>query len=217
MKKILFLLISGCYLLSPILSYASLIEERKCSACHRLNKTEISKRGPDLFYSGNKFQSNWLIQYLQNPVTLRKAGTISNSGFLKGEFKFSHPVLSKKDAIQITQELMIMVLPKMPDETSNLKTLSKGQKAKTKYEFERTFSCISCHQSLNLAGKPRGGISGPSLIDAGNRLQASWVANLLKNPKMFSEKNRMPIYKMDDETRLRFTQFIMALKKENLR
>ena len=110
-----------------------------------------------------------------------------------------------------------MVLPEMPDETSNLKTLSKGQKAKTKYEFERTFSCISCHQSLNLAGKPRGGISGPSLIDAGNRLQASWVANWLKNPKMFSEKNRMPIYKMDDKTRLRFTQFIMALKKENLR
>ena len=217
MKKILFLLISGCSLLSPILSYASLIEERKCSACHRLNKTEISKSGPDLFYSGNKFQSNWLIQYLQNPVTLRKAGTSSNPGFLKGEFKFSHPVLSKKDAIQITQELMTMVLPEMPDETSNLKTLSKGQKAKTKYEFERTFSCISCHQSLNLAGKPRGGISGPSLIDAGSRLQASWVANWLKNPKMFSEKNRMPIYKMDDETRLRFTQFIMALKKENLR
>jgi len=217
MKKILFLLISGCFLLSPILSYASLIEERKCSACHRLTKKEISKSGPDLFYSGNKFQSNWLMQYLQNPVILRKAGTSSNPGFLKGEFKISHPVLSKKDAIQITRELMTMVLPEMPDETSNLKELSKGQKTKTKYEFERTFSCISCHQSLNLAGKSRGGISGPSLIDAGNRLQAIWVANWLKNPKMFSEKNRMPIYKMDDETRLRFTQFIMALKKENLR
>jgi len=217
MIKILFLLISGFSLLSPILSYASLIEKIKCSACHRLTKTEISKTGPDLFYSGNKFQSNWLIQYLQNPVTLRKAGTSSNPGFLKGEFKISHPVLSKKDAIQITQELMTMVLPEMPGEISNLKALSKGQKAKTKYEFERTFSCISCHQSLNLAGKPRGGISGPSLIDAGNRLQASWVANWLKNPKMFSEKSRMPIYKMDDETRLRFTQFIMALKKENLR
>ena len=136
MKKILSFLISGCFILSPILSYASLIEERKCSACHRLNKTEISKSGPDLFYSGNKFQSNWLIQYLQNPVTLRKAGTSSNPGFLKGEFKFSHPVLSKKDAIQITQELMTMVLPEMPDETNNLKTLSKGEKAKTKYEFE---------------------------------------------------------------------------------
>ena len=217
MKKILFFLISLYSFLIPILSYASLIEEKKCSTCHRLTKIEISKIGPDLFYAGNKFQSIWLLQYLQNPVTLRKAGTSYNPGFLKGEFKYSHPVLSKKGAMQITQELMTMTLPEMPDELSNLKALSKGQKAKTKYEFERTFSCISCHQSLNLAGKSRGGISGPSLIDAGNRLQASWVANWLKNPKMFSEKNRMPIYKMNDETRLRFTKFIMALKKENLR
>ena len=217
MKKLLFPLISVYFLLSPIFSYALLIEEKKCSSCHRLTNLEISKRGPDLFYAGNKFQSTWLLQYFQNPVIIRKAGTGSNPGFLKGEFKNSHPVLSKKDAIQITRELMKMVLPEMPDEISNLKALSKGQKAKTKYEFERTFSCISCHQSLNLAGKSRGGISGPSLVDAGNRLKANWVANWLKNPKMFSEKNRMPIYKMDDKTRLRFTQFIMALKKENLR
>ena len=217
MKNILFLLVSLFFILNPILSNASLIEEKKCSVCHRLSKIEVAKIGPDLFYAGNKFQSTWLLQYLQNPLTLRKAGTGFNPGFLKGEFNNSHPVLSKKDAIQISQELMTMIFPNMPDETSNLKALSKGQIAKTKYEFERTFSCISCHQSLNLAGKPRGGISGPSLIDAGNRLQASWVAHWLKNPKMFSEENRMPIYKMDDETRLRFTQFIMALKKENVR
>ena len=109
-----------------------------------------------------------------------------------------------------------MILPNLPaKEIQN--TLTKAQIAKAKYEFERTFSCISCHQSLNLAGKPRGGISGPSLVNAGNRLQANWVANWLKNPKTFSEKSRMPVYKMDNETRLRFTQFIMTLKNENLR
>ena len=217
MKKIFYLLISGWVLYSPILSNASLIEEKKCTACHRLSKIENEKKGPDLFYAGNKFQSAWLEEYLQNPVTLRKTGTINNPYFLKGELQNlqQHPILNKNDAVNITQELMAITLPGFPEEQIN--PLTKGQIAKTKYEFERTFSCISCHQSLNLAGKPRGGISGPSLIDAGNRLQASWVANWLKNPNMFSEKNRMPIYKMDDETRLRFTQFIMALKKENLR
>ncbi|MBC8283335.1 MAG: hypothetical protein H8E32_05930 [Nitrospinae bacterium] len=217
MKKIIFFLISGWFFLSPILTHASLIEEKKCSECHRLSKTEDARRGPDLFYAGDKFQSAWLLQYLQNPVTLRKVGTIFNPGFLKGESEDSHPVLSKKDAMQISQELLAMTLSETPDETSSLKALTKGKIAKTKYEFERTFSCISCHQSLNLAGKPRGGISGPSLINAGNRLQPNWIANWLKNPKLFSEKSRMPIYKMDDETRLRFTQFIMTLKKENLR
>ena len=217
MKKILFFMISICLFLNPIFSYASLIQEKKCATCHRLTKTDNLKTGPDLFYAGNKFQSTWLLKYLQSPVNIRKVGTSFNPSFLKGEFKNSHPTFSKKDAMEITQELMAMTLPKLPEEMSNLKALSKSQKAKTKYEFERAFSCISCHQSLNLAGKPRGGISGPSLIDAGNRLQANWVANWLNNPKIFSEKNRMPVYKMDDKTRLRFAQFLMTLKKENMR
>ena len=217
MKKIFYLLISGWILYSPQTSYASLIEEKNCSACHRLSKVGKEKKGPDLFYAGNKFQGAWLEEYFQNPVTLRKTGTINSSDFLKGGLQNlqQHPILNKNDAVNITQELMAMTLPGLSEEQIN--PLTKGQIAKTKYEFERTFSCISCHQSLNLAGKPRGGISGPSLINAGNRLKENWVANWLKNPKIFSNKSRMPVYKMDNETRLRFTKFIMTLKKENLR
>ena len=217
MKKIFYLLIIGWVLYSPQFSLASLIEEKNCLACHRLSKVEKEKKGPDLFYAGNKFQDAWLEEYLQNPVTLGKAGTINSPDFLKGELQNlqQHPILNKNDAVSITQELMLMTLPGLSEEKIN--PLTKGQIAKTKYEFERTFSCISCHQSLNLAGKPRGGISGPSLVNAGNRLKESWVANWLKNPQIFSNKSRMPVYKMNNETRLRFTKFIMTLKKENLR
>ena len=217
MKKIFYLLIIAWVLYSPQFSHASLIEEKNCSACHRLSKVEKEKKGPDLFYAGNKYQDAWLEEYLQNPVTLRKTGTINNPDFLKEDLKNpqQHPILNKNDALNITQELMLMTLPGLSEEKIN--PLTKGLIAKTKYEFERTFSCISCHQSLNLAGKPRGGISGPSLVNAGNRLKENWVANWLKNPKIFSNKSRMPVYKMDNETRLRFTKFIMTLKKENLR
>ena len=216
MKNIFSFLICAWFLYQPIFSHASLIEEKNCTSCHRLSQKENEKKGPDLFYAGNKFKIPWLEKYLQNPVSLRKAGTIHNPGFLKGEHENKHPSFFKEEAQKITQELMKMTLPNLPaKEIQN--TLTKAQIAKTKYEFERTFSCISCHQSLNLAGKPRGGISGPSLVNAGNRLQANWVANWLKNPKTFSEKSRMPVYKMDNETRLRFRQFIMTLKNENLR
>ena len=216
MKNIFPFLVCGWFLYQPILSHASLIEEKNCASCHRLSQKENEKKGPDLFYAGNKFKISWLEKYLQNPVTLRKAGIIHNPGFLKGEHENKHPSLFKEEAQKITQELMKMKLPNLPaKEIQN--TLTKAQIAKAKYEFERTFSCISCHQSLNLAGKPRGGISGPSLVNAGNRLQANWIAIWLKNPKTFSKKSRMPVYKMDNETRLRFTQFLMTLKNENLR
>ena len=219
MKNFLYLLMGGWLLCNPMLSHASLIQEKKCSECHRLSKDGNEKSGPDLFYAGNKFQASWLKQYLQNPMTIRIAGGTGDPGFLKGIQANSqkHPALSKKDAGQITKELMALMLLELPEEVDLLEPLTKGQKAKIKYEFERTFSCISCHQSLNLAGKVRGGISGPSLVNAGNRLQARWVASWLKSPRTFSSKSRMPIYKMEDEARLRLIQFIATLKNENKR
>jgi cbb3-type cytochrome oxidase cytochrome c subunit len=219
MKTFLYLLMGGWLFCSPMLSHASLIQEKKCSECHRLSKDGSEKNGPDLFYAGNKFQASWLEQYLQTPEAIRITGGTRDPDFLKGvpENIQKHLVLSKKDAGLIVQELMAITIFDLPDEINHLAPLTKGQKAKIKYQFERTFSCISCHQSLNLAGKVRGGISGPSLVNAGNRLQARWVASWLKSPDMFSEKNRMPVYKMEDETRLQFSQFIMTLKNENKR
>ncbi|MGY8759772.1 MAG: hypothetical protein ACKVK9_01420, partial [Nitrospinaceae bacterium] len=99
----------------------------------------------------------------------------------------------------------------------NPEPLSKGLRAKIKYQFERTFGCISCHQSLNLAGKVRGGISGPSLVNAGNRLQADWVSDWLKTPETYIAKSRMPSYKMEPATLEQFTRFLMTLKKENIK
>ena len=209
----------GWLICSPMLSHASLIQEKKCSECHRLSKDGTEKSGPDLFYAGDKFQASWLEQYLQTPATIRNTGGTRDPGFLKGvpENIQKHPAFSKKDAVQITQELMAITLFDLSEEINHLKPLTKGQKAKIKYQFERTFSCISCHQSLNLAGKVRGGISGPSLVNAGNRLQSRWVDNWLKSPDMFSEKSRMPVYKMEDEERLQLSQFIMTMKNENKR
>ncbi len=219
MKSFLYILMGGWFLCSPILSHASLIQEKECSECHRVSKDDTEKSGPDLFYSGNKFQASWLKQYLQNPITIRSAGSTGDPDFLKGIQANSqkHPAVSKKDAEQITKELMALTLYDLPEEVNLLEPLTKGLKAKIKYQFERTFSCISCHQSLNLAGKVRGGISGPSLVNAGNRLQARWAASWLKSPKTFSNKSRMPVYKMEDEERLQLTQFLMTMKNENKR
>lgn len=90
--------------------------------------------------------------------------------------------------------------------------LTKGKRVRTKILFERNYGCIACHEGINLAGQARGGISGPSLANAGNRLQADWVFNRLKTPEKFLAKSRMPLYKIDDETTIKLTKYIMSLK-----
>jgi len=207
--------------LRPAPSSAGLLEDKDCGSCHRLSVEDTEKifTGPDLHFAGNKFQPEWLKQFLKNPGVIRPAGIITDPGFLQGppENLPPHPSFPEKDASILADSLMGVKISGQPLVPVVMEPLSKGQRAKIKYKFERTFSCISCHQSLNLAGKVRGGVSGPSLVNAGNRLQADWIVNWLKTPEAYMVKGRMPRYNMDSITQNQFSQFLMTLKKENMK
>jgi cbb3-type cytochrome oxidase cytochrome c subunit len=215
MKTWIAIILNGL-LLSDNVS-AGVLEEKGCDSCHRLNAEQRgnSFTAPDLQYAGNKFQQEWLKQFLKNPVVIRPSRFIVNSGFLKAENLPPHPSFTEEEANVLTESLVGLKISTPAPVASE--PLSKGLRAKVKYQFERTFGCISCHQSLNLAGKVRGGISGPSLVNAGNRLQPDWIAHWLSTPEVYIVKGRMPRYKMDPITLNQFTLFIMTLKKENIK
>lgn len=215
MKTWITIIFSG--LLLSAHASAGIVEEKDCGSCHRLHPEDAEKvfTAPDLHYAGNKFQPKWLKQFLKNPEVIRPAGFITNSGFSQIANLPPHSSYTEQEANTLTDILMDLKISTLSPVTSE--PLSKGLRAKIKYQFERTFGCISCHQSLNLAGKVRGGISGPSLVNAGNRLQAEWVAGWLNDPEVYIVKGRMPRYKMDPTTLSQFTRFIMTLKKENIK
>lgn len=193
------------------------VEDKGCAACHRFSPNQAAGTAPDLFYAGNKFQKDWLVEYLQRPTVIRKAGHTGDPGFLKGQPEFTglHPVLKPQDAETLATALMSLKLPELETIPIDPAPLSKGKQVRIKILFERDYSCIACHESYNLARQPRGGVSGPSLIDAGNRLQAEWVYLWLKQPKTFLKKGRMPVYQFDEETLLNLTRYIASHKKEN--
>ncbi len=201
------------------LAGTGILEDKNCGSCHRLSAEETEKNftGPDLHYAGSKFQPKWLTEFLKNPEIIRPGRFITDPGLLKGRSKNPPPHHSfpEEEANAMAAELASLKISRQTSVTPE--PLSKGQRAKIKYQFERTFSCISCHQSLNLAGKVRGGISGPSLVNAGNRLQANWVADWLNTPETYTKKGRMPRYEMDPTTLSQFTRFLMMLKKENIK
>lgn len=196
----------------------ALFKEKRCGACHRVSPDQPAENfpAPDLFYAGDKYQKDWMVSYLQKPEIIRKAGHPRDPGFLKGEpeFKGPHPGVSQKEAETLAGFLMTRKLANLEPLSLDLKPLGKVERVKAKMLFERDRSCIACHESYNLAGQPRGGISGPSLLNAGNRLQAEWVYRWLKNPKTFAEKSRMPVYDLDSSELLLMTRYVMSHKKE---
>jgi len=191
------------------------VHSLKCTNCHRFDKAQEPGNGPDLFYAGNKFQKDWLIGFLQTPEVIRKAGPNADPGFLKGqpEYQPPHPSVKKEDALSLADYLMSLKLENLEPVTVNPAPLSKVEKVKTKILFERDHSCIACHESVNLVGNPRGGISGPSLLNAGNRLQASWVYLWLKQPGDFQLKSRMPRTPLDEKALINLTRYVLSHKK----
>lgn len=54
-----------------------------CAACHALTKPDNptverlwSRKGPDLWYAGDKFNRDWLVNWLQNPSPIRPGGVL---------------------------------------------------------------------------------------------------------------------------------------------
>jgi len=203
---------------SPLWADASLIQKNGCDTCHRFSPEQEADdfTAPDLSYAGNKFQQPWLEKFLLSPEIIRKAGHTRDPGFLKGEpeFKSPHMSLPAPEAKSVAQHLMSLKLGGIETVFTDTTPLTKVQRVKTKMKFERDHGCIACHESYNLAQQPRGGISGPSLLDAGNRLQANWVYLWLKDPKTFLPKSRMPIFALDEEALSLMTRYVMSHKKD---
>lgn len=198
-----------------------LVKQHGCDGCHRFSADTgpERKKAPDLFYAGDKFQETWLKEYLSKPVVIRKAGYITDPGFLLGKpvAAQTHVSLSREDANVMADYLLSLKMPGLAAGVVDKEVLSKEEKTKAKILFERNFGCSSCHESITLAKKVRGGISGPSLVDAGNRLQADWTFHRLTNPGKLEPKGRMPIFNLQEEEAISITKYLMTLKKENLR
>ena len=215
MKSFKVLLIFGClagFYFYPSLAFplekTALIAEKKCDRCHGFDRDSNKNHAPNLRYAGEKFHRKWLLNFLSVPETIRLTGYSMAPRFLKGITPQTHPSVSKGEAKKLVDYLMTL-----KSETSehffDFEPLSKGEKTRAKIKFERDYGCTSCHQAMNLTGKPRGGVSGPSLVNAGNRLNSDWVYRWLKNPKTYETKSRMPIFKIAEEDVIELVNIIL--------
>ena len=191
------------------------IGKKGCRECHRVSSEEKeSNKGPDLFYAGDKFYNNWLYKFLQSPMVIREMNFLSGSYFLSEKANASEPhvALTKEGAKRVANFLMTLRLPNLEAGKVNDEPLSKAESVRAKMLFERSFGCISCHRALNLVGKVRGGVSGPSLVNSGLRLKPDWIFHWLKTPQKFMYKGRMPVFNLNEETATRLTKYILSIR-----
>jgi mono/diheme cytochrome c family protein len=190
----------------------------KCGQCHALTKPGdpslerlISRKAPDLWYAGSKFNAAWLVKWLQDPKPIRPAGYPYFKTITKGEEHdlpdsskiAQHPVLDKAAAESSAAALAELKAPPELLSPGIFKNDAAGARMGA-LAFNKLKGCIACHQGSD----GQGGLSGPELTDAGARLQPDFIAAYVTDPQRFDPHVWMPTLPLKDQDVQRLAAYL---------
>lgn len=168
-----------------------IFNDKKCTECHYTQgpareksvADRLAQKGPELWYAGDKFQEPWLVTWLADPQPIRplkfNSLTEKNGG--------DHAKLSAAEAKEVATYLMGLKSGAVKAGEVQPKNNPKGKQI-----FTKTMPCSGCHTYPD-KDKAVGGLSGPTLVGAGTRLNPDWIYAYLANPKLFKPVKMMPV------------------------
>lgn len=197
------------------------ILESQCEGCHAIEKpgkTDVShiwdRKGPDLYYAGNKFQRDWLVAWLQSPTRIRPGGELYRKHIKSGAdgdvidtaTLSEHPHLDKSSAESAADALMALTVPGLVESGA----FKNGEVSPTMGAmfFGKLRGCSACHRDT----PTNGGVSGPELYTASQRLQADYIYSYIKHPQTIDPHVWMPDLGLGEADLQRLTGYIMQLK-----
>jgi mono/diheme cytochrome c family protein len=192
-----------------------------CGSCHALAKSAdtslervVNRKAPDLWYAGSKFKPEWLVRWLQEPAPIRPVGYPYFNTITKGPEhdipdptrQVAHVKLAKADAEAATAELMLLKGPTDLVVSGTFKGDAAGARMGA-LAFNKLRGCTTCHQGEG----GQGGLSGPSLTEAGKRLQNDFIAAYTADPQRFDPHVWMPTLKLNEQDIQRLTAYLTTL------
>ena len=230
MRSVLLILAAAIGLTGPGIGEAGALEgreivESRCVSCHNVTgpapttfEGVLQRKAPDLFYAGSKFNRSWLIEWMQRPTVIRRAGmmylnhiaTEGGKDRIAGETVEPCPAnLDPQEAEAVGDYLMSLKGPAM--KTGVVDPAAEFREHKAFQMFTKQLPCIGCH-TIKFRNKTMGGVSGPDLTNAGERLNPDWIYARIENPQYWDPKTWMPRIEMSHEKREMLTQFLAAMK-----
>jgi len=195
----------------------------QCASCHALTRPSDTtvdhlwtRKGPDLWYAGDKFNRDWLVGWLQNPTTIRPGGVMWFKHAKAGDPRDTidtaavekHPKVDAATAERLADALLQLKSGLVPEGAFKPEAVNMTM---GKLAFGKLRGCVACHQDQ----PGQGGLSGPQLYDAGQRLRPDYVLAYTKDPQQFDPHVWMPTLTLSEPDLQRLTGYIMSLGKEN--
>lgn len=173
-----------------------------CGGCHQLSgpadtgvEARQQRKAPPLFYAGNKFREDWLAGWLQEPTRIRPAGDFApahvkpspEGDVIDAATLDKHPSLDAGTAAEVAAYLMTLrphdQLIAAEDYTPGKVSLRMGA-----MDFVKFKGCAACHKDTPKLG----GLSGPELYTAWQRLQPAFITSYIRDPAAWEPRSLMP-------------------------
>lgn len=202
----------------------SLVESR-CAACHALAEPQqatleerLTRKGAPLYYAADKYRADWLVQWLQAPTRIWPAGifygnhlrSTADGDDIDPATLVEHPVLSAEEARAAADYLM--TLSAKADLVAKVDYTPKPiSKRMGMLNFGKFKGCSSCHSD-----EPGyGGVSGPELHTAYNRLQAEFLFSYIQNPQAWEPHSLMPNQHLKEDEVQKLVDYLKVIAEEN--
>jgi mono/diheme cytochrome c family protein len=202
--------------------------DENCAGCHALDQAAYEnrgiesrpeRRGPPLFYAGNKFREPWLVTWLQSPERIRPAGdyppahieTVNGEDRIDTASLSDHPAVMAGRAEEVAGYLMTL---RARDDLTEAVEYEPGNIAWRlgQMNFAKFNNCIACHQDE----ADYGGLSGPELYTAWDRLQPEFIASYIADPVAWDPYTLMPGGDLNDGAVAKLTNYLKAVAEEEV-
>lgn len=205
------------------LAEGAAVAAAECAGCHALEAPgdatpPLSDRsvrgGPPLHYAGSKFRREWLTAWLQRPSRIRPAGDFPAAHTVRGDDGDridadalpAHPALDAERARQVTDYLMTL---EAPEGLIDPEAYVPGTVARRMgmLDFRKFKGCNACHRDA----PGEGGVSGPELYTAWQRLQSDFIFAFVKDPTAWEPHSLMPVPDMNDAAVAKLANYLKTI------
>jgi len=198
--------------------------KQQCASCHNLSgpaphtlSALAARKGPDLFYAGDKYRQAWLKRWLQHPTRIRPSGMAYDdyirsrgaTGRADMSAQSMHPALSEADAAGAADALMQLKASTLrinrflhQPQVAISEVLPRGGML-----FKHVYGCQACHQ----VAPGTGGASAPELYSAGQRLTQAFIRSYIRSPQLWDPMIWMPSRHVSGENIEKLAAYIAAL------
>jgi len=199
------------------------ILQNQCASCHNLtgpvpaSLSELwARKGPDLFYAGNKYRPEWIEAWLQAPKHIRPAGMFYMDHIKPGTKQDVVDELTLSEHVKLSADEAKAVAAALADKRAN-DALTKTEAHDVgmapgplgEMMFDKIYGCMACHQ----IEPGYGGVSGPEVYSAGKRLTPEFMLSYIRSPQAWDPKIWMPNKHLPDANMQKLVNYMIELSK----